>query len=136
MCDMSQYIESHSLDVLIDVFSSNCLCHEEYLCFLEEVNRILKPGGIYFGYTPSKSSDAYTNPGPSNFLDKSTLDGIRRLDSPFTGNLYPFRFMHRMEAINIFGDFSFTINYLETVSRTYNNGAEFFEFLVIEAISS
>ena len=135
MCDMSHHIDSHSQDVLIDVFSSNCLCHADYLSFLQEVNRILKPGGIYFGYTPSKSSDAYTNPGPSNFLDSSTLDGIRRLDSPFTGNFYPFRFMHRIEAINILEDSSFTINYLETVSRTYNNGTESFEFLVIEAIS-
>ena len=133
MCDMSHYIETSSIDVVIDVFSSNCLCHSDYLLFLAEVYRVLKPGGTYFSYTPSKRSDAYTNPGTSKFLDSYTLDGIRRPSSPFTGNIYPFRFMHKEEAESILIEASFSVDYIETVSRTYHRGAEIFEFLVVEA---
>ena len=133
MCDMSHYIDNSFIDVVVDVFSSNCLCHTDYLRFLAEVYRVLKSGGIYFCYTPSKRSDAYTNPGPSQFLDSYTLDGIRRLNSPFTGNIYPFRFMHKAEAENILSQASLYVDYIETVSRTYQRGEELFEFLVIEA---
>ena len=135
MCNMSQHVENHTLDVVVDIFSSNCLSHVEYLKFLNEVHRILKPGGTFFSYTPSKRSDAYINPGPSSFIDSYTLNGISRCDSPFTGNLYPFRFMHPNEVETIFKDASFSIEYLETVGRTYRRGVEYFEFIVTEAIA-
>ena len=133
MCDMRKYISSRSLDVVVDIFSSNCLCHLDYCRFLKEVKRILKPGGIYFSYTPSKRSDAYINPGESSFIDNYTLDGISRSDSPFTGNSYPFRFMHTVEVEKILNEASFSLQYLETVGRTYRRGSEYFEFIVIEA---
>ena len=122
-----------SIDIIVDVFSSNCLTSEDFEKSLLEIARVLTKGGKYFLYTPSKSSDAFLNHSPSTLLDSSTLDGIKRKTSPFTANFYPFRFEHPEVLKGKLEDKDFTINYLEKVSRTYNNRQEFFEFLVIEA---
>jgi SAM-dependent methyltransferase len=113
------------------VFSSNCLDETGFARFLDEIGRLLRPGGRFFSYTPSKASDAFKDPGPSKKLDASTLDGIRREDAPFSGNLYPFRFMTGAEYATALESRGLRVTYNETVGRTYRGGDEYFEFVVI-----
>jgi hypothetical protein len=99
--------------------------------FLDEAKRVLRLGGRFFSYTPSKASDAFKDPGPSKVIDSSTLDGIHRRDAPFCGNFYPFRFIAPEEYAALLNERGLRVVYNETVGRTYRSGAEFFEFVVI-----
>jgi len=126
--------EDNCYDAIIDCFSSNCLNTLDFVSYLEEAHRILKTGGRLFIYTPSKRSDAYVYPDPSEFLDDSTLDGIRRETSPFYGNSYPFRFESPDSLCRKLIDKDFTVDRLELVSRSYRNMNEIFEWLVCDAV--
>ena len=121
---------SGHFDVVVDVFSSYCLDEEAFARFAVEVARVLKPGGRFFSYTPSKAADAFKNPGPTaKFVDMSTLDGIRRETSPFFGNLYPFRFAAPDDVAQTMSKHGLHLASMERIGRTYRNGAEYFEFL-------
>ncbi len=122
-----------SFDVVVDVFSSYCLDEAGFGDFLREVARLLRPGGRFFSYSPSKGSDVFRNPGPSRRLDASTLDGIHREDAPFHGNAYPFRFISREEYRTALEAHGLRTVYNETVGRTYFDGKEYFEFVVVVA---
>jgi hypothetical protein len=100
------------------------------------VARVLKSGGKYFSYTPSKNSDVFRESAPSDKIDPSTLNGISRPTAPFSGNLYPFRFMSGDEyaaMLSSAGQGAFKVTYSEKVGRTYRGGQEYFEFVVIQA---
>jgi len=86
-----------------------------------------------FSYFPSKASDAFLNHSPSKLPDASTLNGIYRKDSPFSGNHYPFRFMHPEEYKNALNAHGFKVDYLETLTRTYRSTGEQFQHIVVEA---
>jgi len=124
------YPDQH-FDAIVDVFSSNCLVETEFARFLDEVDRLLKRGGRFFSYTPSKASDAFRKPGSAHFLDASTLDGITREDAAYFGNSYPFRFIEREEYAAALEVRGLRVTYNETVGRTYRGGEEYFEFVVI-----
>ena len=124
---------SNYFDVVVDVFSSNCLDENGFATSLDEVARLLRRGGRFFSYLPSKASDAFRDPGPSRCIDASTLDGIRRETSPYYGNNYPFRFITGDEYQLALEARSMRTVHNETVSRTYNDGKEHFEFVVIAA---
>jgi SAM-dependent methyltransferase len=125
-----------SFQVVFDVFSSNCLDAASFARCLKEVSRVLKTGGRYFTYTPSKRSDDFLNPGPSLMIDSSTLDGIRRADAVFAGNHYPFRFVHPLELAEKLREVDLTVEYSETLGRTYGCGRDYFEFVIVEASKS
>ena len=120
-------------DAVVDIFSSYCLTKNQGEEYLSRVARTLKKGGVFFSYFPSKRSDTYLFPEEACFIDSDTLNSILRKDSPFCGQLYPFRFIHPREYENTLLNLGFEIRYSETVGRTYNKGKEFFEFVVIEA---
>jgi cyclopropane fatty-acyl-phospholipid synthase-like methyltransferase len=120
-------------DAVIDIFSSYCIAEADFSRYLDEVSRLLKPGGRYFSYAPSKNSDAFTNCAPARKIDASTLDGLRRETSPYCGNAYPFRFIARPEYEESLRARGFLITQNEQVGRTYRNGAEYFEFVSIAA---
>ena len=122
-----------SFDAVVDVLSSYCLNERRYATFLGKVARTLKPGGMYFSYTLSKASDTFKDHAPSKLLDPSTLDSIRRPTSPFAGNLYPCRFTTKTESAAALLEAGLDVVSQEILGRTYRNGAEYFEFLVIEA---
>ncbi|MDC3116902.1 class I SAM-dependent methyltransferase, partial [Alphaproteobacteria bacterium] len=126
--------ETGSMDAIVDVFSSNCLTSLEGNNFLKEVLRTLKVNGKFFSYFPSANSDAWVKANSTDILDKYTLKGIYRKESPFFGNYYPFRFLGPMQYQDILKEVGFSVTYLETTSRTYNKGKEYFEFSVVEAI--
>lgn len=102
--------------------------------YIQNVFNILKPGGLFFSYFPSKRSDAYQYHEPAHLLDSSTVNSILRSDSPYHGQLYPFRFIHPQEYQQHLIKRGFKVQYLETVNRTYNSMNETFEFVVIEAL--
>jgi len=122
---------NRSFDAVVDVFSSYCLDERGFALFLDEVRRLLRPGGRFFSLTPGKASDAFRDPGPSRLLDPSTLDGIHREGAAYYGNLYPFRFITPNEYAGALESRGLRVAYKETVGRSYRSGAEYFEFVVI-----
>lgn len=125
-----------SFHVVIDVFSANCLDSTSFAKCLREITRVLKSGGIFFTHTPSKRSDDFLYPGPSAMIDSNTLSGIHRDDAVFAGNHYPFRFSHPRELTQQLNEVGLTVEYMETLSRTYNSGQDHFEFIIAEASKS
>ncbi len=121
---------SQAFDLLCDVFSGYCFNHSEYLAFLGEVARVLKPAGLFFFYTPCTSSDAFINHAPAKKLDQYTLNGIYRTDSPYSGNHYPFHFLDAAMADEIMATAGFKRLSLERITRSYNGLAENFAHLV------
>jgi SAM-dependent methyltransferase len=120
-----------SFDVVLDVLSSNCLDEASFGRFLGEVKRLLRTGGRFFSYAPSKASDAFRNPGSARFIDASTLDGIWRKSAPYFGNSYPFRFIAPHEYVSALKTHGLSVAYNERVGRSYRDGEEYFEYVVI-----
>lgn len=120
-------------DAVLDVFSANCFDENDFSTFLDEVTRILKPGGRIFSYTPSKNNDSFRDPGPSRQIDSSTLDGIHRTTSPFYGQFYPFRFTEPEEFEAQLTKRGFLVLRNERIGRTYRSREEYFEFTSIHA---
>lgn len=122
----------NTFDVICDVFSSYCLPTHEFDLYLTELVRVLKPKGKFFIYTPSSNSDAYKNPGNAKFIDQKTLNGIHREDSPYYGNLYPFRFENITDLKIILKKYGFNIDYCENITKSYNENKEIMEFICLE----
>lgn len=120
-------------DAVLDVFSSYCLPEIPFQDCLGEIGRVLRPGGKFFSFTPSKRSLAFQDPHPAVRIDGSTLDGIRREISPYFGNIYPFRFISEEEYAGALEERDFRILSCERIGRTYRRGAEYFEFVSLAA---
>jgi len=125
--------EDESIDVVVDVLSAYCLDERDFELSVKEINRVLKPGGCFFSYTPGKKSDAYKNYKPSKLIDKSTLNGIHRDTSPYQGNHFPFRFINSKEFNLLMKKNGFKVSYSESIMRSYYHRKEFFEYLVFQA---
>lgn len=119
--------------ILVDVFSSYCLCEKEFECFLDEAARVVHKGGRFFFYSPSKNSDAFRDHAPSRLIDASTLNAISRTTSPFYPQNYPFRFIAPDEFAAMLEQRGFRILRNERIGRTYRDGSEYFEFVSIHA---
>jgi len=133
-CDMidTPYADCF-FDAVVDVFSSNCLCRDNYIAFLKEMHRIIKSEGKFFSYFPSKQSDTYRRSTESERIDIDTLHGVKDEKSPYCGNDYPFRFMSNSDVQELLPNAGFALPYLEKTGRTYQKGEEYFEWLVFEA---
>jgi SAM-dependent methyltransferase len=125
--------ETGSMHAVVDVFSAYCLDEAGFGRFLEEVARVLAPGGRFFTFTPHKASDAFVNHAPARLIDPSTLDGIHRETSPFAGNRYPFRFCTNEELATALAARGLVVTASEQVRRSYRQGAEWFAFAVVSA---
>lgn len=125
--------DSEFFDIVLDVFSIYSINHIGFLQTLDEVERILKKGGLFFSYTPSSKSKAFNDFSPAKKIDGNTLNGIYRKNSPFYGNFYDFHFIESYEYKKILENKGFKIIYLETISKTYNNLQEEFQFVSIVA---
>jgi ubiquinone/menaquinone biosynthesis C-methylase UbiE len=125
--------ENSSFDVVIDVFSMNCVNHNNFLIGLDEVYRVLKRNGLFFSYTPSKNSSTFKNYLPAKKIDSCTLNGIYRESSPFSGNHYPFHFWDIKEYQRELNSRGFSVNYSETVQKSYYQRQDKFEHVVVHA---
>lgn len=125
--------EDDSFDVVVDVFSINCVEHDGFLKAIKEVHRVLKKGGMFFSYTPSQNSDAFKNYELAKKIDDFTLNGIYRESSPFSGNHYPFHFWENASYRDALIDAGFSVDYLETVRRSYYQEQDNFEHIVVYA---
>lgn len=125
--------DDDSYDCLIDVLATYCLPTESFLKCLDEIKRVLKKGGKFFSFTPSANSDAFMNYRPAKKIDRCTLDGIKRENSPYAGNNFPFRFISPTDYKKILIEKGFKVSYLETTARTYRNLKEKFEYVTIVA---
>ena len=125
-------LDNNEIDGVVDIFSSHCLNSEEGSKFLKEVFRILKVGGKFFSYFPSKNSDTW-HLEKDNTLDNNTLNGLYRKNGPFYGNFHPFRFLYPEEYVLLIEKSGLNVNYCETLSKTYSGTKEKFEFVIIEA---
>ncbi|MCK4823913.1 class I SAM-dependent methyltransferase, partial [bacterium] len=129
MCELPY--EDDFFDAVLDIFSGNCLSESDFHTCLDEVKRVLKPCGKFFSYTPGARSEAFINHSPAKKIDDWTLDGIRRENSPYFGNFYPFRFITPEHYSTLLEEKGFNVPYLEIVGRTYRNMQEYFEFVTI-----
>lgn len=125
--------ENDSFDVVVDVFSMNCVDHNDFLTAIKEVYRVLKTGGTFFSYTPSQNSNSFKNYKPAKKIDDFTLNGIYRENSPFSGNHYPFHFWECASYRDALINTGFSVKYLETVCRSYFNEKDSFEHIVVHA---
>jgi ubiquinone/menaquinone biosynthesis C-methylase UbiE len=121
--------KDETFDAVIDVLASYCLLMTEFSAFLEDVHRVLRRGGRYFSFTLSTRSSPFTDPGPSRKIDPCTLDGIRRKNSPFYGNMYPVRFTDPDGLQPMLEKAGFKVAFMELSSRTYGHRAEQVEFI-------
>ncbi len=128
--------DDHSFDAIIDVFSSHCLELKEKQKYLSEVARLLKKGGHFFSYHPSKGTDAYKNHAPATLIDPCTLNGILREGSAFYKYENSFSFLTPEEYKKMTKDVGLETDYIEKVGRTYRNQQEYFEFVTIACIKS
>jgi SAM-dependent methyltransferase len=131
-------LEENSCDALVDIFSSHCLPHKQGIEFLNSAHKCLKSGGKFFSYFPSKNSDTWTkdnHPDPefNQKTDAHSLNGLHRTTGPYYGNDHPFRFYTPDDYEQFLNETGFTIDHCETLTRTYQNRHEIFEFVVIEA---
>lgn len=129
---------NNSIDAVVDIFSSHCLDQAQGEKFLLESHRVLKHHGRFFSYFPSARSDTFTDQnhpdtGFENRIDDDTLNGLYRPSGPFVGNTHPFRFLHPRRYKQLLENAGFNVKQCETLTRSYKNGSEIFEFVVIEA---
>ena len=117
-------------DAVLDVFSGNCFNHMQYIKFISEVSRILKTGGLFFFFTPCVTSKAFIDHSPASLLDQYTLNGIKRPDSPYYGNDYPFHFLDAAIVDSLMGNICLYREKLYRVTRTHHNLDEPFSHLV------
>lgn len=121
----------NSMDVICDIFSSYCLCVEDFYKCVREICRVLKEGGRFFSYSPSTNSGAFKNYKPAKKIDKFTLNGIKRKNSPYYGNNYTFRFISPKDYNKMLEGTGLKVEYLEVISKSYNHMKEIFEFVTI-----
>ncbi len=127
----------NSMDAIVDIFSSHCLTQEQGAQYLSETHRVLKSGGKFFSYFPSTRSDTWTDvnntsPQFQNRIDDDTLNGLHRETGPYFGNNHPFRFLHPRRYASLLEENGLLVTYCETLTRTYRQQSEVFEFVVIE----
>jgi hypothetical protein len=109
------------------------LDYDGHLRTLDEVQRVTKPDGRFFSYHPAVDSDAYTNHAPATKVDEFTLASIERVDSPHYGHKGQFCFLSREVYQKLLSERGFEIDYVEKVTKTYNEMSENFTFLTISA---
>jgi ubiquinone/menaquinone biosynthesis C-methylase UbiE len=131
MCNLK--FDDNYFEVVYDVFSSYSFNKVMGEKFLKETSRVLKKGGLFFSYFPSKMSEVYQYPQNASFTDENTLSSITRYNAPFSGTAHDFRFMHAQEYTDLLNKHGLKVQYLEENTRTYNNRTEKFGFIIIEA---
>ena len=118
-------------DLIVDIFSSYNLNLKQNDILLNKIYKKLKTNGIFFTFTPSKNSTSWFK--ETNKFDDSTILNFKRKNSPYYGNKGFFRFISLSEIKKKISNKNLKIQYCETISKTYNNNKEIFQFISLEA---
>ena len=123
--------EDNFFDCIVDIFSSSCLDSEDGIKFLNEVSRTLKKNGSFFSYFPSKNSKMFKSKN-KKMIDRDTIFNLRNKRNAYRINNCPFRFLRKKQYMTILKKNSLKVFYSEEIKKTYFNGKENFNFIVIE----
>lgn len=122
--------DDRSFDVVVDIVSLQHIPLEAGSLALQEVRRVLKPGGAFFSYRLSDHSVMYEHSGGKR-IDAVTVDNIANAELPLSGN-GPVSFLSPGSARMMYKNASFEIEEIERVGRTYSDG-KYVEYLAISA---
>ena len=125
--------KTKTFDCVIDVFSSSLLSKKDGEIFLQEVSRILKPGGKFFSYFPSKKSKMFKSK-KKKLYDSDTIIKLNEKKAIYTINNSPMRFLEKKQYIKMLKKNKLKSYYSEELMKTYFNGKDYFYFLIMEAI--
>jgi len=122
--------EDNFFDCIVDIFSSSCLDSQDGIKFLNEVSRTLKKNGSFFSYFPSKNSKMFKSKN-KKMIDRDTIFDLRNQRNAYRINNCPFRFLSKKQYMTILKKNSLKVFYSEEIKKTYFNGKENFNFIVI-----
>tara|TARA_B100001996_G_scaffold381288_1_gene370416 strand:+ start:206 stop:922 length:717 start_codon:yes stop_codon:yes gene_type:complete len=117
-------------DCIVDIFSSSCLDSQDGIKFLNEVSRTLKKNGSFFSYFPSKKSKMFKSKN-KKMIDKDTVFNLKQKKNAYRINNCPFRFLDKNQYIKLLKTRNLKVFYSEEIQKTYFNGKENFNFIVI-----
>lgn len=119
-------------DTVCDVVSLQHTNLAESREALQEVKRVLQPGGEVFSLRLSDASTMYRSSG-GTWIDAVTVDNIVDQSMPLANN-GPTSFWSPALAQQIYQDLGFGPVSIERYGRTYDNGAKHVEYLAITAV--
>lgn len=126
--------QDNFFDLIIDIFSSCHLNHNEGEIFIKVAVSKLKKGGSFFSYFPSKKSKMFSSKYKKKLIDKNTISKIFNKKQIYGNDVLPMRFLYIHEYIKLLKNYGFSIVYNETIKKTYKSEKDYFVFNVIEAI--
>ena len=124
--------KSNKFDCVFDIFSSCLLTKKDGEIFLNEVSRVLKKGGKFFSYFPSKKSKMFKSKNKKMF-DKDTIFKLSDNKPIYKIDNSPMRFLDKKQYISMLKKNNISTFYSEELIKTYFNGKDQFTFIIIEA---
>lgn len=122
--------EDNYFDAVVDVVSLQHINLDDSRLALQEICRVLKPGGAFFSYRLSDHSVMYEHSGGGR-IDAATLDNIADASLPLA-NSGLISFGSPALARLMYQEVGLEVETIERVGRTYSNGA-YVEYLAIQA---
>jgi ubiquinone/menaquinone biosynthesis C-methylase UbiE len=122
--------EDGFFDAVVDVVSMQHLDLANSQVALQEIHRVLKPGGEYFSYRLSDHSVMYEH-GIAAGVDAATLSNIDDTTMPLANN-GPISFWSPSLARFMYSNANLKIDSIERLGRTYSSGA-YIEYLCVVA---
>lgn len=116
-------------DAVVDVVSLQHLALDGAKRSLDEIARVLKPGGAFFSYRLSDHSVMYARAVQPDHLDAATLRNIDDATMPLANN-GPIAFWSPALANMMYEQSGMTLDVVERVGRTYANGS-YVEYLCL-----
>lgn len=118
-------------DAVCDVVSLQHIDLKTSKDALTEVYRVLKQGASFFSYRLSDASTMYQCSG-GEFIDEATVTNICDLAMPLSNNGVT-AFWSPTLTRKMYTEVGFKVKSIERISRTYNGGKTFVEYLSIVA---
>jgi len=114
-------------DVVADVATTWYVSYNDHKKVYREINRILKPGGLFFTFHILKGSWGYDE---NNLIDKDTVLSVKEGPLANQGVIY---FADYKDLINLLVSAGFSIIEKEILIRSYENMTKFLKFAVVIA---